>query len=423
MSSYQSSYQPSYQSLSTGSIAPEPLIKQPHVCQVIDCINTHIGGPALSVTNLAEALVEQAIFSHIFTLDYTQLGQQANAKGVRLHSELATQLAIRFRGFQPSASRKLRQLASQELDIIHNHGLWMFPNLYARQAAILNDLPLVISPRGMLEPWSLKYGSAQKWLAWQLYEHKNLKSATLFHATSAAEVKSIRSLGFTQPIALVPNGVHLPDLDQIADREILTQLFPELTGKRWLLYLSRIHPKKGLDTLLHAWQRLASRFPEWHLIIAGSDIVGYQTQLTALTHQLNLQQKVTFTGMLSGAHKASALGNSDLFVLPTHSENFGIAIAEALAYAMPVITTKEAPWQDLENHQCGWWIDDNPSELTRALVEGMELSSEQRKVMGLKGHELVKNKYSWEPIGQQMAAVYRWVLNNNAPPDCIEFVR
>jgi glycosyltransferase involved in cell wall biosynthesis len=392
---------------------------QPQVCQVIACINEQIGGPALSVTSLAETLAQQNIGSHLFTLDYPWHGRQVTTQDVYLHSSPATAVARYFRGFQPSAQADLQQLAATELDLIHNHGLWMFPNIYARQAAQRTQLPLVISPRGMLEAWSLSYGQIKKWLAWQLYEQKNLRSATVFHATSEAEVESIRSLGFQQAIAMIPNGVNLPNLAQIPARDCLIQAFPELADRQWLLFLSRIHPKKGLDTLLQVWQTLAPRFPDWQLVIAGPDVIGYQAKVVTLATALGVQQRVTFTGMLSGKEKAAALGNADLFVLPTHSENFGIAIAESLAYTVPVITTKGTPWQDLQTYECGWWIDRDPLALTKALDKAMQLSPQQRRAMGLKGRELVESKYSWTSVGQQMAAVYQWILAGGTPPDWV----
>ncbi|MEB3280971.1 MAG: glycosyltransferase [Lyngbya sp.] len=400
-------------------LAIKPQNRYPHICHVVASINEEVGGPAYSVTHLTQALSEQKIFPHLFTLNYQKVGEQLATNGVKLHSYNATPIARYLRGFQPSAYQHLEQLASTEIDLIHNHGLWMFPNIYARQAALVNRLPLVISPRGMLESWSLKNSWYKKWLAWILYERKNLNSATAFHATSDEELQSIRRLGYKQPIALIPNGITIPSLDNLPSREVLNQVFPQLSDKKWLLFLSRLHPKKGIDNLLYVWQSLINQFPNWHLIIAGPDLIGYRAKLESLTTQLGLTKQVTFTGMLSGELKIAALSQSNLFVLPTHSENFGIAIAESLAYGVPAITTKGAPWKDLIEYHCGWWIDDHQKALKEALLEAMKLSDQERQDMGSRGRIMVENKYSWSVIAEEMSKVYHWILGDGDHPSCI----
>jgi glycosyltransferase involved in cell wall biosynthesis len=396
-----------------------PQATQPRICHVVASINRDTGGTAAAVANLTEVLAQLDIDCHLFTLDYKNCGSQIPTSGIKLHSYPATMAARYLRGWQLDASHALWQLAATELDLIHNHGLWMFPNLYARQAAVGNQIPLVISPEGMLESWSLKHSRYKKWLAWQLYERKNLSNATVFQATSLAEVASIKNLGYTQNVALIPNGVSIPDLDLLPDKAITIAQFPELKDKKWLLFLSRIHPKKGLDNLLYVWEALAQKFPDWHLIIAGPDLTGYQVTLEKIVSQLQLETSVTFTGMLSGEIKASALGNADLFVLPTHSENFGIAVAESLAYRVPVITTKSAPWQDLIDYECGWWIEDDRGALALALTEAMQLEDRDRYEMGCKGRMMVQTKYSWHSVGKEMSELYRWILAGGSVPNCI----
>ncbi|WP_062297449.1 glycosyltransferase [Nostoc piscinale] len=213
-------------------LQPKIVINQPRICQVVASINENVGGPAYSITNLAKALSQNNIYSHLFTLDYQLNGRQLPVESVELHSLIAKKLAIYVRGWQPSASNYLTQLASQELDLIHNHGLWMFPNLYARKAAVRNKIPLVISPRGMVESWSLNNSWYKKWPAWLLYEKHNLDNATAFHATSAEEVQSIRNLGYKQPVALIPNGVSIPTTNEQANRQVLAGIFPELAQKK-----------------------------------------------------------------------------------------------------------------------------------------------------------------------------------------------
>ena len=402
-----------------------PLIKSHtnplRICQVVASINEQTGGTAFVVTSLAEVLARQGISSYLFTLDYQQCGQQVAASGVKLYSYPANRITRYIRGFHPSASRALSDLAATELDLIHNHGLWMFPNVYARQSAQKYHLPLVISTHGMLNSWSIKFHHFKKCMAWLLYEYKNLLTATVFHATSFEEFLAIRNMGFRQPIAIIPNGVKFEDEIIKSKRQILTDNFPELQHKKWLLFVSRIHPKKGLENLLFAWKMVSKEFDDWHLIISGPDGLGYQKRLELLTADLGLQHRVTFTGMLSAQKKKAALSNADLFVLPTYSENFGIAIAEALACGVPVITTKGAPWKDLLTYQCGWWIENTKSTLAAALTEAMKLSDQERQIMGLRGRDLVKTKYSWDSIAEEMARVYQWIIRGNHPPNSIYF--
>lgn len=388
------------------------------ICQVIANINETVGGPAFSVTSLASALTQKGCDSHLFTLNYPEHGPQVAAPGVTIHSYTSNLITRFFRGLHPQAGQALTRLAAQ-FDIIHNHGLWMVPNIYARVSALKNHRPLICSPRGMLEDWSLQYSKLKKSLAWVAYERANLTNATAFHATSESELEAIRKLGFQQPVALIPNGVDLPAMQHLPERKVLEHEFAELKDKRWVLFLSRIHPKKGLDNLLHVWQKLAVRYSDWHLIIAGSDLIGYQSSLETLTKELNLSSRVTFTGMLSGQRKESAFANAELFVLPTHSENFGIAIAEALAWKLPVITTVKAPWQELQAHQCGWWIEDSQAALNTVFNEALALSRAERLAMGDRGRALVAAKYSWGFFAGQMADVYRWILGGGALPDCV----
>lgn len=387
-------------------------------CQVVSSINENTGGTATAISALAGSLANANIDSHIFTLDYSSHGSQIIPKKVDIHSYSAHFIAQNFRGYQPYAHRQLKDLASC-FDLLHNHGLWMFPNLYARNASVENNIPLITSPRGMLESWSLDRSKLVKKLAWSLYEHKNLSCATAFHATSQEEANSIRRAGFKSPIAVIPDGVSLPDLNYTPPREVLTKHFPELEGCHWLLFLSRLHPKKGLENLIHIWKMVSVKFPDWHLVIAGPDWKGYRSKLEAIVESQSLGKRVTFTGMLTGIEKTVILSNSDLFILPTYSENFGIVVAESLAHGVPVITTNEAPWQDLNVYQCGWCINNNLDELTDILTEAMKISKTERHEMGIRGYQLVKSKYSWDSIACDMASFYRWILSGDKMPDCI----
>jgi glycosyltransferase involved in cell wall biosynthesis len=193
---------------------------------------------------------------------------------------------------------------------------------------------------------------------------------------------------------------------------------------RQVLYLGRLHPLKGLELLIEAWgevggthtgwleacptgedDRLKACPTGWELVIAGPDEQGTRTRLEAQARALGLAN-VTFPGPLYGEEKAKALAEADLFVLPSRTENFGIAVAEALGAGLPVITTKGTPWSEIAG-SCGWWVDVNADAIAKALADAMRLSDEERAAMGTRGRELVAAKYQWETVGRAMVGVYQ----------------
>ena len=389
------------------------------VCHVVASINRNIGGPAISVPRLASALAARGVESRLATLDYPEHGPQTQVPGATLTSLPTAALNRLGRGWSPAFHHALTELARQGLDVLHNHGLWMFPNHYARQVAVAANIPLVISPRGMVEQWSLGRSRWKKWLVWHAYEKANLARAAMFHATSHEEAASIRALGLRQPIAMIPNGIEIPDAGASGDRALLEQKFPGLRGRRWLLFLSRLHPKKGVLELLRVWQRLHAQFPDWQLVLAGPDLDGYSATVLAAVNDLQLTGRVTITGMLSGSVKDSAWAGAELFVLPTHSENFGISVAEALAHGCPALTTRGAPWRGLTEQRCGWWIEMTGAELAATLTAALQLPAEERRAMGARGRDWMRRDFSWAGIAQRMESAYAHLLGQGPRPDCV----
>lgn len=388
-------------------------------CQIVASINRNIGGPAISVPRLASALATRGVESRLATLDYPQLGPQTPVPGATVTSLPTTALNRLGRGWSPAFHQSLVTLARQGLDVLHNHGLWMFPNHYARQVAVASRIPLVISPRGMVEQWSLGRSRWKKWVVWHVFEKVNLASAALFHATSQAEAASLRALGLRQPIAVIPNGIEIPEPGAVGDRALLEQKFPELRGRRWLLFLSRLHPKKGVLELLRVWHRLHGQFPGWHLVLAGPELDGYRATVSAAVNDLHLSAHVTLTGMLADELKDSAWAGAELFVLPTYSENFGLSIAEALAHGCPALTTHGAPWRGLTEQRCGWWIEMTEAELAAALTAALQLPAEEHRAMGDRGREWMRRDFSWAGIAQHMEAAYAHLLGQGPRPDCV----
>jgi glycosyltransferase involved in cell wall biosynthesis len=232
--------------------------------------------------------------------------------------------------------------------------------------------------------------------------------ARCFHATSDAEAQDIRALGFDQPVAVVPNGIDVPHRGSPQERT------------KSILFLGRVHPVKGVPLLLKAWAAVEHDFPAWTLRIAGSDagyygVSGHLSEVKTLAKQLGLA-RVDFAGEVLGDNKRSLLQSASVFVLPTKGENFGIAVAEALAHGMPAIVTKGAPWQGLEENRAGWWIDFGVDALVHALRQAIRTPPDELAAMGTRGRVWMIRDFSWEVIGQKMAETYRWLGGNSPRP-------
>jgi glycosyltransferase involved in cell wall biosynthesis len=311
-------------------------------------------------------------------------------------------------GWCPTYSR---DILSSEADLLHSHGLWQHPSWVSLDWKKQNKRPHVCSVRGMLEPWAWAHRAWKKRPVWWLWERRNLQSASLLHATSIQEAEALRARGLRPPIAVIPNGVALPD-----HLELFRPQLPEGPGKI-ALFLSRIHPVKGLPLLLEAWAKVR---PEgWSLHIVGPDESGYRADLERLAGKLALGGAVCFLDALSGQAKARAFRESSLFILPSHSENFGIAVAEALSYGLPVITTHGTPWSILESERCGWWVPTHVEGLAAALDDATSRSGVALAAMGERGREMVASRFAWDGIAQQFIDCYRWILGQASKPDCV----
>lgn len=254
----------------------------------------------------------------------------------------------------------------------------------------------------------MQHGSKAKRIFWPLLQRPALRGAACFHATAESEYRDIRRLGFLQPVAIIPNGIDVPVLP---DRSPHPQ--------RTLLFLGRIHVVKGLDMLLPAWRAVQENFPDWRLVIAGSDegyrgTSGYLAEVKALAQRLGLQ-RVEFPGPLYGQDKRQAYRNADLYVLPSYSENFGMTVAEALSVGTPVIVSRGAPWSGLEENGAGWWIEIGVPPLIASLKYALARSPAELACIGKQGRLWMQEQFSWRSIGARMTATYRWLCDRSLP--------
>lgn len=297
-------------------------------------------------------------------------------------------------------------------DIVHQHGLWARLPVSAGSFAKQNGIPLLLSPHGMLEPWALRHHGWRKKIARLLYQNRNLRAAAALVASSKYEAQQLRKLGLRQPIAILPHGV------AIAPEGAKKVRSPD--APRTVLMLSRIHPKKGIDLLLDAWQQVA---PEgWQLVIAGNDDGGHRAALEARMIALGIASSVRFAGPVFGGEKNELLRCSDLFVLPSHSENFGIVVAEALQARLPVITTTGTPWHHLEREGCGWCVAPTVDAISRALQTAIALTDSQRAEMGTHAAALIQRDHRWPDIATQYLQLYRWMMAGSRDCDLPDFL-
>jgi len=320
----------------------------------------------------------------------------------------------------PGAAAALDALNAQRpVDMLHFHGLWLRVGHDCAKWAQRNSVPFVLSPHGMLEPWALNHRKWKKRLAMMLYQRRDIDSAQALHACSHQEAEGIRRLGFKQPIAVIPNGVELPQLPAAAECEggKVGKVGKGENTTKTALFLSRIHPKKGLLMLLDVWAELAPK--GWRLCIAGNDDGVHLQEVAQKVKELGLVDVVDLPGPLFGDAKEAAFRSADLFVLPSYSENFGIVVTEALAYELPVLTTTGCPWRELQSRDCGWWVDPNHAGLKEALQTALAAEPEELTAMGKRGRQLVLDKYQWPSISERFRIFYLWLKNGGERPEFV----
>jgi glycosyltransferase involved in cell wall biosynthesis len=371
------------------------------IIHVVNSLQTSHGGPSRSITALSSALSRRGHDLRVLTHDVTPMvsPEDTDVSVVRFQEQ-----ALREMVNLPSSFKAALPEDNGRHTVLHDHGIWLPINHAAAKEADRRHWPRVVSVRGMLSEWALARGRIRKRVAWHVYQRADLENASCIHVTTNAELGELRQAGIRAPAAIIPNGVSVP-----------SEMPTERSETRTVFFLSRIHAKKGLRQLLDAWNVAA--LDGWKLIIAGpiEDAALGRSVIAESEHNTSVE----YVGPIDDADKWAWYAKSDLFVLPTLSENFGNVVAEALASGVPVITTTAAPWRDLTSHQCGWWIEPGVVPLVEALKAATGLSHEERCAMGARGRDLVASKYVWETVAERMEEVYAWLLASGPRPETV----
>ncbi|MBT9314580.1 glycosyltransferase [Leptothoe spongobia] len=396
------------------------------VLHVIPSVSPSLGGPTHVVLNLVKALITKGIDAEIVTTNDDRddvldvpTRQRVIHKGVPVWFLPRFSPPLKEFIFSPALFQWLWKNAP-DYDVIHSHYLFSFAPTCAGITARQNDVPYIVRPLGQLSPWALKQSQTKKRIYSFLFEEHNLRSAAAIHCTSTGEVEDVKKIGIQTSTATIPLGVDVPAVIPDATRQ-LYQVYEIPNGRFTLLFLSRIHYKKRPELLLQVVHQLVYRGKDIHLLLAGTGEKDYIGKLKDLVSSLNLNGRVTFTGFVQGRDKDLLLQGVNAFVLPSFSENFGVAVAEALVSGLPVITTPGVQISpEIASAKAGLIVEGEEDYLSQA-IEKLMSDPELQKEFSKNGKKLAQQRYSWDVIAEQLINVYEIVIENHCLPKDIVF--
>ena len=371
------------------------------ITHIVQSLEERHGGPSKSARSLANHLVRCG--NRVDLLSTVEQGQQTPLSGTDdADIQIFPRITPRWLCRSPDLQRFLKDCPSE---CLHNHALWLLPLRYASQAASRKRVPLVISPRGMLSGWAYTHRRWRKQISQYLVHPGALSGATGWHATSAEEADDIRRLGFKQPICVAPNGVPIPSQQELtAQRQAWLEICPAANGRKVALFYSRFHRKKRLRELLDLW--ISKSRDAWFLLIVGV-VEDYQvSEIDSWIREAGAADRIA---VFDGTSRPAPYGLASLFLLPSHSENFGLVIAEALAAGVPALVTDSTPWRALPANNSGWCV--SWTEYAEALNRALATSRSDLESMGQGSRLWVERDYSWNGAAHQLNDFYRQLID------------
>lgn len=371
------------------------------------------GGLYSTMTNYSQAMSNVGIDPVIMCFTDEFWPQDKHAYGdVRTVNYGRTNLPIiKQLGFSTDIHRLVK---NEHADIIHQQGIWMYYSYATLVEKQKNpQCKVIIEPHGMLDPWAVKNSSWKKEIVKFLFENKNLKTADCIHALCQSEYESIRKYGLKNPVAIIPNGITLPSNPQY-ERE---------HEKKVLLFIGRIHPKKGIKELILGLAIIKAQqpalFKSWVVYIAGWDQNGHINDLIGIVEKYNLQENVKFIGSLYGEAKERELCCANAFILPSFSEGLPMSVLEAWAYELPVVMTEYCNIPEGFTNNCAIRIAPSADDISRKLISFFRLSDMDRIRMGKNGWDLVSRNFTWEVIAKKTLELYRYLLGEGSKPSFV----
>jgi glycosyltransferase involved in cell wall biosynthesis len=365
------------------------------ILHTISALGLSGGGPSQSVYNTVKGLREQELNVDILTYLPNENDHFISEE------DYIIALPNKKSLFAYSPDYK-RYLKNHPYDIYHTQGVWLYPTYIAAKIACKQNKPYLITPRGMLYPHALNYSKIKKKLFLKLFLLNDLNKATTVHATCMEEMQHIRNLGIKSPIAVIPNPV-------VIEQETLYTLGQ---NNKIIGFVGRLHSIKNIESLIAAFNKIDHG--SYELVIVGNGDLIYTNSLKE-----QAGTNIRFVGFLDGEKKKEVISSFSYLVLPSHSENFGMVVPEALISGIPVIASKGTPWEELNIHHCGWWVDNDVDTLAATIEEAIHLPENERIAMGKRGQELIKNNYSVEVVSKKMIRLYDWILNGGEKPEFV----
>lgn len=388
------------------------------VLHVTPSVGPVYGGPSKVVPELVQAMIREGVTVHIATTDANGKESLEVPLGVPVDTlGVPTYYFARQGSGSYTFSWPLTRWLWQHLDrydLVHIHGVFAYPTLAASRVAQWLGRPYLITPHDMLGTWCLKYKAWKKSPYLKLIERTTLTGAAALHALGVDEAQDFSPLGLFTPVFVLPNGIEFNEFSSLPPREAFEAHYPEIKGKKIVLFMGRIDPKKGLDLLVKAFAEVTrtNAGAQLCLVIAGPDTIGYRETIEKLIKEENISAQVVFTGMIIGEMKLAALSAADVFVLSSHSEGCSMATLEALAAGCPVIITEGCKFPQVAEFGAGTVIPLDVGHLTKALSKLLE-NKERRLIMGERGRELILKRYSWPIIAAGMKEIYEDILRGN----------
>ena len=306
-----------------------------------------------------------------------------------------------------------RVMAQQRPEIIHQQGIWLYDSYVTQYFRKRNLVKTIITPRGMLDPWAVDNNKWKKKIVSLLYENENLRRADCIHALNVSEYQSIRAFGLKNPVAIIPNGITMPGAFSIRHDH----------KRKVLLFVGRIHPKKGLMELIDGLRIVKGQRPDlldqWRVRIAGWDQLGHIELLKEKVDEYNLNEIISFIGPVLGDEKMKEHLEADAFVLTSFSEGLPMSVLEAWSYKLPVVMTDQCNLPDGFKSESAIRVTTEPESIARGLIRLFSLSDEERIAIGDNGYELVRKKYEWNHIADMTIELYEWLLKGGGKPEFV----